>query len=202
MLSITSISFRTPGISRGGGAGAWPGAIWLAVLLEDRGKEREREIGAGSANRMAATFMPLSAFRPARHRWCISLFIFRLLNYIPINNALTTPDELIYHSTGTAGGSGIGVLREAVKSSHLSSDSRARVLRLPEGSVHHFAFSTTRDHRITVTLRFFFRTAFLLVEKTKIDRKLFENRVKNRRFERKERGRGSRKGKATEYVGV
>lgn len=39
-----------------------------------------------------------------RHRY-ISLFIFRLLNYIPINNALPTPDELIYHSTGsTAGG--------------------------------------------------------------------------------------------------
>lgn len=96
-LSITSISFRTPGISRGGGAGA-ARAIWLAALLEDT--ERHR----GTANRMAVTFMPLSAFRPASPVY-ISLFIFRLLNYIPINNALPTPDELIYHSTGsTAGG--------------------------------------------------------------------------------------------------
>jgi len=39
-----------------------------------------------------------------RHHRYISLFIFRLLNYIPINNALPTPDELIYHSTGSAAG--------------------------------------------------------------------------------------------------
>jgi len=39
-----------------------------------------------------------------RHHRYISLFIFRLLNYIPINNALPTPDEFIYHSTGSTAG--------------------------------------------------------------------------------------------------
>lgn len=180
-------------------------------------RKRERKRETGSANRMAATFMPLSAFRPARHR-CISLFIFRLLNYIPINNALTTPDELIYHSTGTAGGSGIGVLREAVKSSHLSSDSRARVLSLPEGSVRHFAFSTTRDRRIAVTLRFFFLelprvSCSLKEQKLHRSRKSgfflkIELKIGDRKKER-ERGRRERKkeirkekGRATGYVGV
>lgn len=54
-------------------------AIWLGGTPGGRGK---------TANGMAATFMPLSG---RRHRYislCSSLF--RLLNYIPINNALPT----------------------------------------------------------------------------------------------------------------
>lgn len=60
-----------------------------------------------------------------RHRY-LPLFISRLLNYIPINNALPIlPGELIYHSTGEHRTGGrillFLLLQEAVKSSHLSS---------------------------------------------------------------------------------
>lgn len=97
-LSITSISFRTPGISRGRGTGAArPGAIWLAALLEDTEKDAE---GQPMGWLLLSCHFRLSG----RHHRYISLFIFRLLNYIPINNALPTPTSLFTIPRSTAGG--------------------------------------------------------------------------------------------------
>lgn len=74
LLSITSISFRTPGTSERRESSE---AIWPAVLQQAR--DRGRPIG----------WLLLSChFRLYARRHCyLSLFIFRLLNYIPINNA-------------------------------------------------------------------------------------------------------------------
>lgn len=91
--------FAPPESCRGGGAEAQPGPYgWQFSWRTGRKRDtRGRPIG----------WLLLSChFRLSGRRVTgISQFIFRLLNYIPINNTRATPDELIYHSTGTAGGS-------------------------------------------------------------------------------------------------
>lgn len=94
LLSITSISFRTPGIGRGGSAGALPGPYgWQSSR---RGAKRD------TGTRPMGWLLLSCHFRlSGRHHRYLPLFISRLLNYIPINNALPTLlGELIYHSTG------------------------------------------------------------------------------------------------------